>query len=69
MIETDAFKVISEALSICMPITKEDAERDCVECPFYEVCGEEESIAFPTSLAIAIRSYFAPYSGKKTMIQ
>ena len=52
------FEMIAKALSICMPETKEEGEQVCDECPFCEICANE-SISFPSPLAIAIRSYFS----------
>jgi len=64
------YQKISDALSICMPETFEEGETDCIECPFYESCkNEEESIAFPRSLALEIREYFSKNKRGTNLIQ
>ena len=53
------YKKIADALAICMPETHEESEHDCVECPYFNVCKDDEVIALPSSLVIAIRTYFS----------
>ena len=53
------YEKIAKALAICMRETNEEGEADCVECPFFGNCGGDESISFPTSLAVEIRKYFS----------
>ena len=54
------YKLIADALSICMPETPEEAEQVCSQCPFDATChGDKEVIALPTALVVAIRNYFS----------
>ena len=54
------YKMIADALSICMPETPEEAEQDCTHCPFDATCrGDKDMVSLPTALVIAIRNYFS----------
>lgn len=53
------YKKIADALAICMPETPEERQGDCVECPYFDMCKDEEYISFPSVLALDIRKYFS----------
>ena len=59
------FKKIADALCICMPETIEEQMYECEDCPYFECCKPEESIAVPAELMADIRNYFSRYYSKK----
>lgn len=63
------FETIAKALSICMPETKEESLIACEECPLFDDCKGDDSIAFPSVLGIAIRNYFSSNKISSNIIQ
>ena len=58
---TNRHKKIVDALNICMPETAEDSNRECVECPYFNTCSEDETVSVPAALMIDIREYFSTH--------